>query len=118
MEANLAPSDNENGRNTQQATEVQNAQAADNTNGQSPVPTPGAAQAQATRQTRMQTDVVHPPCRSYVQTPPMHARGLTGPRGGIRLNRPCEDKNCCNSCIIHDCTRLERLTPPVVVRLL
>ena len=45
MEANPPPSDYENGLNTQQATDVQNAQPSDNTNGQSPMPTPGAAQA-------------------------------------------------------------------------
>ena len=67
MEAYQAPNDNESGLNTQKATNVQNAQAAGNTNGQSPMPTPGVtAQAHATGQTRMQTEVVHPPFRSYV----------------------------------------------------
>ena len=75
MEVNQTPSDGENGLNTQQATNVQNEQAADNTNGETPMHTPGAvAQAQAAGQTRMQTDVVHPPFRSYVQTPPTHVR--------------------------------------------
>ena len=84
MEVNQTPSDSENGLNTQQATNVQNAQAADNTNGQTPMHTPGAvSQTQATGQTQMQIDVVDPPFRSYVQTPPMHVRAThTGMHGG------------------------------------
>ena len=99
MEANPAPSDNENGLNTQQATNVENAQAADNTNGQSPMRKPVIAQTQANGQTRMQTDVAHPPFRIYVQTPPMYARATqTGTNGVLNYttvgNGPSHDNQC------------------------
>ena len=75
MEVNQTLNGAENGLNTQQATNVLNAQVAGNTYGQSPMATPGVtAQAHAIGQTRMRTDVVHPPFRSYMQSPPMHVR--------------------------------------------
>ena len=52
MEVNPTPIDSEYGLNTQQGTNVQNAQAAENTSGQTPMHTPGViSQTQATGHT-------------------------------------------------------------------